>query len=197
VGGFSNAVALLRDGVDALTGPAGSGVVSWFLAAVFALSGIVKLRRPALAARALVSFQITRRPKPLLGGLLGTAEVALALGLALVPGIAVFVAVPLLWFFTVLIARALRGDEKFACFCFGESEDALSRWTLARTAALALLATLLVFGEPRLWRWNGDEPWLELVAAESLFGLVVLIRQFPPLVQWNRGIFDPPVAADA
>lgn len=197
MGGFASAAALLGDGVEALMSPAGSGVASWFLAAVFAISGVVKIRRPALAARALVDFQITQTPNPLLGGLLGAAEVLLALGLALVPAVALFFAVPVLLLFTVLIARGLRAGEKFACFCFGESEDSLSRWTLARTAILALLATLLALGEPRLWRWNGGEPWLELVAAASLFGIVVLVRQFPPLLRWNRGVFDPPAVADA
>lgn len=197
MGGFALAAAMLRDGLEALMAPAGSGVLSWFLAAVFALSGIVKLRRPALAAMALVDFQIVRRPLPILGWLLGAVEVALAVGLALVPAVAVFVAVPLLWLFTGLIARGLRGGEEFACFCFGESDGALSRWTLARTGTLALLATVLALGAPRRWRWDAGEPWLELVAAASLFGMVVLIRQVPPLLRWNRGVFDPAPVAEA
>lgn len=174
----------------------GAGVLSWFLVAVFVVSGIVKLRRPALAAMALVDFQIVKRPLPVLGLALGAFELAVALGLALWPGVAIFFAAPLLWFFTLLIARSLQGGDDFACFCFGESEGEISRWTLARTTALAALATIVALGSPRLWRWAAGEPWLELVAAAALFGLVVLARQLPPLLRWNRGIFKPALEAD-
>ena len=198
MGGFAAAVDLLADGLAAMMTPGGSGIFSWFLAAVFAVSGTVKVRRPVLAAMALVDFRIVRRPLPVLGLALGGFELLVALGLAFVPAAAVFLAAPLLWFFAFLIARGLRANEDFACFCFGESDGALSRWTLVRTAALAALATVVALGSPRLWRWTGGEPWLELVAAASLFGMVVLFRQMLPLLRWNRGIFDPVVeGADA
>ncbi|MGI8644012.1 MAG: MauE/DoxX family redox-associated membrane protein [Thermomicrobiales bacterium] len=197
MGGFAAAFDLVAAGFSATMGTDGSGILSWFLVAIFAVSGTVKVRRPWLAAMALVDFQIVRRPAPALGLALGAFELLVALGLALVPAVAIFVAAPLLWFFTLLIARGLRNNEDFACFCFGESDGALSRWTLARTAALALLATVVAFGSPHIWRWAAGEPWLELVAGASLFGIVVLLRQLPPLLLWNRGIFDPPVGADA
>ncbi len=197
MGGLAAALDLVRDGLAAITTSDGSGVLSWFLVAIFAVSGTVKVRRPALAAMALVDFQLVRRPLPVLGLAVGALELAVGLGLAFWPALGVLPAAALLWFFTFLIARSLRGGDDFACFCFGESEGALSRWTLARTAALAVLATFVVFGSPRLWRWTGGEPWLELVAAAALFGMVVLARQVPPLMRWNRGIFDPVLEADA
>lgn len=196
VGGFSAALALLGDGLTAIMSADGAGVLSWFLVAIFVVSGTVKVRRPALAAMALVDFQIVKRPLPALGLALGLFELTVAIGLALWPGVAIFLAAPLLWFFTFLIARSLRGGDDFACFCFGESEGEISRWTLARTTALALLATIVALGSPRLWRWAADEPWLELVAAAALFGLVVLARQLPPLLRWNRGIFNPAPEVD-
>lgn len=192
MGGFFEAGDLLAAGLAAVRGADGSGVISWFLAAVFAVSGSVKVRRPALAAMALVDFQIVRRPLPVLGLTLGAFELLVAVGLALVPAVAIPLAAFLLWFFTLLITRGLRAHEDFACFCFGESDGALSRWTLARTASLAILATLVTFGSPRFWRWTGGEPWLELVAAAALFGMVVLVRQLPPLLRWNHRVFDPP-----
>lgn len=145
MGGFQSAFALLIAVFRALTEHPGYGVGMWFLSGIFVWSGLVKLRRPALAAMAMVDFRVIRRAVPQLGFMLGAAETLLAVMLALHtrPRLFLLVAALLLWVFTFLIGRSLWFGERFACFCFGDAESKLSAWTLARTGTLAMLASIL------------------------------------------------------
>lgn len=85
MGGFGMALSVGARGLDALLTPAVFGVAAWLLAGVFVWSGVTKVRRPALAAMALVDFGVARRVWPGLGLALGVAELALATTLAVVP----------------------------------------------------------------------------------------------------------------
>jgi hypothetical protein len=76
----------------------------------------------------------------------------LLLALSLVTGTLPVVFLPLtvglLWFFVLLIAKSLFSGEDFSCFCLGDADTRLSRLTLVRTAALALLASALALAPP-------------------------------------------------
>jgi membrane protein YdbS with pleckstrin-like domain len=78
--------------------------------------------------------------------------------------------------------------KKFACFCFGEADSKLSRWTLIRTAALATLASLLVVAPLRAGGYAAltQTYVLQAVAAAAIVGAVVLGGQIPKLLRWNR-----------
>lgn len=175
--GFAVALSLAVAAGHALAGPAARAASAWFLAGVFMWSGVAKLRRPALSAMAMVDFGVLRRVRPWLGAALGATEVTLAGALAL--------AAALLWLFALLIARSLAAGRDFACFCFGEAEGRLSRWTLARTAALALLATAAAVPP---WHPGGPRQAagaLPAIAGSALLGTIALASYIPRLLRWN------------
>lgn len=120
----------------------GACVAAGVLAAVFAVSGAGKLRRPYAAAVALRRFGLLRRPGKPAGRLAGAVEAAAALAVAVRPGgWPGYVPVALLLtLFTVLIGRSLARGERFSCNCFGEHGGRLSAWSLARTVTLLALA---------------------------------------------------------
>lgn len=189
MGGFASALSLGQRLFDAWTGPTGTGLTAWFLAAVFAISGIAKLRRPTLAAMAIVDFGVVRRARPELGLGLGLGELALAVALPIVPMPAGVIAAVVLWLFAGLIARAILSGAAFPCFCFGETDQVVSRSTLVRTTALALIATLVAWGA---WAGNvgiADESLLQVTVAGAVLGLIVLGSRVPEPLRWNSDPF--------
>ncbi len=186
--GFESAFLLLGDILRLLTEPPNHGIAVWVLAVVFAWSGIVKLRQPALAAMAMVDFGILRRVRPGLGAALGAAETLLAVSLALgvFPALTLPVAAGLLWLFVALIAHSLLSGEEFACFCFGNADSELSRLTLVRTGALALLASALAFAPAGAYPGFGPAGILQAVSAVALVGTLALAARIPKLLRWNR-----------
>lgn len=192
MGGFEYALSLAGDALRLLRSSPGHGIVVWFLAIIFLWSGVVKLRRPALAAMAVADFGVVRRPFPGLGRALGTAEVLLAVLLVsgVVPTLILPITAALLWFFAFLIARSLRSGESFACFCFGGSDSKLSRWTLARTVALALIASAQV-PAPVLGSYPilSQSYVIQAVSAVALVGTLVLLGRVPRLLNWNKDPF--------
>ena len=185
--GFGSAIALLARAFDLVTGPAGYGIAIWVLAIIFVWSGLAKLHRPALAALAMNDFGILRRVRPNLGRALGAVELLLAL--SLITGVLLVVILPvtagLLWFFVLLIARSLWLGKDFSCFCFGDADSRLSRLTLVRTTALALLASALVFVTPRPAGF--DQIYLlQAISAAALVGAIVLASRIPRLLRWNK-----------
>jgi hypothetical protein len=187
VNGFGSAIYLLAQVFDLVTGPAGYGIAIWVLAIIFVWSGLAKLRRPALAAMAINDFGILRRIRPGLGRALGAVELLLAL--SLITGTLLVVVLPftagLLWFFVLLIARSLWLGKDFSCFCFGDADSRLSRVTLVRTTALALLASALVVVPLRYA--NFDQVYLlQAISAAALVGTIVLSSRIPSLLRWNR-----------
>ena len=188
--GFESALAFFAGLLDLLTAPAGYGIAVWVLTIIFVWSGVAKLRKPTLAAMAITDFGVLRRIRPRLGSALGGAEVLLAVSLA--AGILPMVSFPLtallLWLFVMFIARSLWLGEDFACFCFGDADSRLSRWTLARTTALALLATVLAIAPLPAGSYAGLTTTyvLQAVVAAASVGIVVLGSQVPRLLRWNR-----------
>lgn len=195
--GFAAAAALLTDAMGLLGEPAFHGIGVLLLAGVFGLSGSAKVRRPALAAMAMVDFGIVRKVRPRLGAALGAAEglLAVALVVGALADVFLSVATILLWFFVVLIARQLLSGNRFACFCFGDADSPLSRWTLARTVVLAVLATVLAVLAPGT-QTARELPVgaLQAVAASALFGTALLGGQLPRLVRGTARPLGPGAA---
>lgn len=157
------------------------GVGSLILGLIFLWSGIAKARRPALAALAMHEFGLTPGLNTRVAAAAGAGEIVLgvALGTTVVPVVSLGVSSAVLWSFTFLIVRSLRRGDRFACFCFGDAEAAISSLTLLRTLGLALLATLLFAVAVA-----GAEPpadmnivMLEFVVATALVGTTVLVAQ--------------------
>jgi hypothetical protein len=182
--------------------PAAYATGVWILVTVFLWSGLAKLRRPATAATALSDFGVTRTPSAPLGTALGAVEAVLAVSLAatsahadvraLVPALAACV---LLWSFTFLIMRSLHRGDDFACHCFGESEDRLSRWTAVRTAGLAVLATGAVGVNVTAEHSAGTEAVaLSAVAGLAVVGGTALASHIRDLLRWNRRFWETETA---
>ena len=188
--GFESALGLFTGLLHLVTSPAGYGIAVWVLAIIFVWSGVAKLRRPTLAAMAITDFGVLSRIRPGLGSALGGAEVLLAVFLATgtLPMLFLPVTAGLLWLFVLLIARSVWLGKDFACFCFGDADSRLSRWTLVRTAALAVLASLLAVSLPRTGSYAGfaQTYLLQAMVASAIVGAVVLGGQIPKLLRWNR-----------
>lgn len=193
--GFELVFLFVRDALRALIEQPGYGISVWFLVWVFTLSGVTKLRRPVLAAMAIVDFGVVRHVRPLLGGMLGAGELLLALGLALgiVPALFLGIASALLWLFVILIIRSLRAGEHFACFCFGDANAQLSKWTFVRTCLLAMFTSVLALaaelGESQ--RGFHETGMLQAIAALALMGMIVLSSHVPSLLRWNNNPLQP------
>ncbi len=187
--GFESALALFTELLRLLSAPAGYGIAVWILAIIFVWSGVAKVRRPTLAAMAMMDFGVVRRVRPRLGSALGAAELLLALSLiaGVLPALVLPFTAGLLWFFVLLILRGLLSGEDFACFCFGDSAARLSRLTLVRTAALALLASVLAVAPPWSTYAGFSETYvLQAVSAAAFIGAIALVGQIPKLLRWNR-----------
>ena len=144
MGGFEPIADLVNAVWVAVRSPDGQDVVVLFVAGVLVLSSVAKLRHPRLAALAIADFGLVGRPQRAYGIALGLFELGLAGALVIQPGSPVVLgALSLtLLVFTGLIVRALRGSERFACFCFGGEEE-LSRATLLRNIVLLVLVAVL------------------------------------------------------
>ncbi len=186
MGGFEAAGGLLRGVYEQLTGP-GLGIVMSFLAWVFVVSGVAKLRRPALTAMAIVDFGVTRRVVPRLGTALGAVELGLAvvLMLRILPAATLALTGALLSAFVFVVARALLQKRSFPCYCFGDSDGDLSAWTLVRAGALAMLAVLAVVGGAGTVEATLQTRALQEVTAASVFGTALTAARVPRLVRWN------------
>lgn len=188
--GFESAISLVVDTLRIMRSETGYGIAVWFLAVIFAWSAISKLRRPASAAMAMVDFRVVRKLQPRLGSVLGAAEMLLALSLALgvAPEFFLPLAAGLLWLFVFLIARSLLSREQFACFCFGDTESKISRWTLIRTIILAAIASVQVIPPipANLYTVSGQSYVLQAVSAITLVGVLVLGSWIPKLLRWNK-----------
>jgi hypothetical protein len=187
VNGFESALSLFAEALYLITAPAGYGIAVWILAIVFVWSGVAKLRQPTLAAVAMMDFGVLHRVRPRLGSTLGAAELLLALLLisGTLPAPSLLVAAGLLWLFVLLIAKSLLSGKDFACFCFGDADSRLSRLTLVRTGALALLASVLAVA-PLSYASFDRTYLLQAISAAALVGTIVLAAQIAKLLRWNR-----------
>lgn len=195
MGGFRALVELAGEAVAVVTNASAYAIALSLLAALFFVSGASKLRRPRLAAVAMVNFGVARRARPAYGRALGLGEIGLASLLAtrVESRTTLVAAAALLWFFSVLIARALLSGERFPCQCFGESESALTGATLARTATLALVATVFAAAGDHggVSSAASKAGALESAAAVAILGMVALVGRVRQLVVWNRPPFFP------
>jgi hypothetical protein len=179
---------------DAVADQAFFGCLALLLALVFVASAVPKLRKPELAALAIVDFGVARRAHRWAGLGLGVAEFALAIALAMAAAMATPArAVPaacaalLLWAFVWLIARSLREPERFSCQCFGSS-DPVSAVTLIRTVLLAVGATLLFVSALGSMAAPTVEQWfLESAIAASVLGVVALSLRLPDALEVPHG----------
>jgi hypothetical protein len=175
--------------VEAVAAQSVFGCLALLLALVFLLSAVPKLRKPELAALAIVDFGVTKRSHRWAGVALGAGELVLAgsLAAAAAGSTAVRVvpaacAAVLLWIFACLIARALRSSERFACFCFGSADSTVSLQALLRTTTLAVVATVLSAGAIESTSPPSVEAWmLELTTAASLLGTAALLKTLPSM----------------
>lgn len=185
--GFATLLEKLIGIGTALLTQDGAIVALWFLSAVFLLSGTAKLRRPDLAAVAMVEFGVLQEVRPKAGAAVGLADVGIAGLLAFGPAtVALGLASTLLWFFVVLIAHQLYLGRAFACFCFGEAEDKLSRLTLARTLALAIVATLYALSSPAGLARVTPETYLAAISGTAMLGIALLLGAVPSLMKVGR-----------
>jgi hypothetical protein len=188
--GFESVLSLFAGALHFVSAPMGYGIGVWILGIIFIWSGVAKLRRPTLAAMAMMDFGVLRRVRPGLGSALGAAEVLLALVLitGTLPVLFVPVTAGLLWFFVLLIARSLQSGQDFPCFCFGDADLRLSRLTLVRTAALAVLASVLAIAAPSVGAYAGfSETYvLQAVSAAAIVGAVLLGSHISKLLRWNK-----------
>lgn len=115
-----------------------------FLAGVFAWAGLAKL---ADRRRTTATFAELGLPVPaVLGTAVPVTELALALGLLLVPAVAAFAALGLLAAFTTFLVRAVRAGSQVGCGCFGSARsDPVSSVEVARNLALACAAVVAGF----------------------------------------------------
>lgn len=164
----------------------GVGAGRWAFAVMFLFSGSMKLKRPLLAAFAIVDFGLTKRARPVHGLTLGLIEVGLAIWLASGLGVTIglMAAAALLLSFTVLIAWALRRGGGFPCFCFGESDSSVSPKTLWRTGALTLCAFALV-PPSSSFALTASASAPEFVVGTGLVGVLVLVSRVPALFGWD------------
>lgn len=169
----------------ALWSPTYHGVGTALLAVIFALSGMVKMIRPRAAAWALVDFDVIRRPRIAIGYALGGAELGLAAWLfsSGERELALLAAATVLLFFTYFLARQLARGKRSACFCFGDSDAPLSRYTLARTAGLAMLASVLLLTVPFVAESDYRIGVPQAVTATGAVGTVLLLGQLARLVR--------------
>jgi hypothetical protein len=187
VNGFESALSLLAKALHLITAPTGYGIAVWILAIVFVWSGVAKLRQPTLAAVAMVDFGVLRRVRPRLGSALGAAELLLALLLiaGTLPALFLPVTAGLLWLFVLLIAKSLLSGKDFACFCLGDADSRLSRLTLVRTGALALLASVMAV-VPLPYASFDRTYFLQAISAAAFVGTIVLASQIARMLHWNR-----------
>jgi hypothetical protein len=193
-GGLDEVWSRLEDGSSLVATGAVFGAAVAFLGFVFLLSAVPKLRRPELAALAIVDFGIGRRAHYAAGLALGLAELVLA-ALLLVSALATssvvrtvpaMCAAAVLWVFALFIGRAVRSAEEFSCFCFGNEESTISVRTLLRTVALAVMATIVAVVAFDQAAADLDVWIFEAIVAAAVLGTGLVARTAPPVWQVSK-----------
>ncbi|HWV88132.1 MAG TPA: MauE/DoxX family redox-associated membrane protein [Capillimicrobium sp.] len=121
------------------------------LAAAFALAALLKLRDRRGTRHAVGELGVPAALAGAVAAALAPAELAIAAGLLWPAGAwwAAVAALAALALFSAVVARALAAGRRPACTCFGALSDApIGTGTLARNAALAAPAVLLVAAGP-------------------------------------------------
>ena len=119
---------------------------------------------------------------------MGAAEFLLGffLFVGLMWEITLFLTAILLWFFVLLVGKALVYNQQFACFCFGDGADILSKLTLIRNISLAILSLLLIVMRteyhPDTWYTNHV---LQSIVALSSMSVISLLSSTKSLLNSN------------
>jgi peroxiredoxin/uncharacterized membrane protein YphA (DoxX/SURF4 family) len=169
--------------------------IQLLLAVVFATAGVAKLLDQPGSRRALADFGIPEGAAPAAGLLLPLVELTTAVALVLQPTArwGALAALVLLLAFIAGIARAMARGQAPDCHCFGQLHSApAGRSTLARNAALAVLAGVLVVAGPgsAIDEWVAARSAAELVAVG--LGVVATVLGAACLRLWsdNRALRD-------
>lgn len=173
----------------------GLTVAAGVFVGVFTLSGVSKVRHPYAAATAIHQFGVLSSVRPLYGRLLGALELALALGFVFAPANAApfAVAACLLAVFAYFIARALAGGHRFACACFGDSHEELSRPTFIRTGLLFVVAVVATVGAEAAKSSLTWRPHVEGLAT----GVLLVCAVFISVALLQAQLFSPRLDSDA
>jgi hypothetical protein len=160
-------------------------VFVWALAGTLLWSGSSKIRRPLLAATALMRFGLVKTAPRIYGQLLGVAELVLAALLVarVAPLFALATATALFTAFAILIGGRLRAGDTRPCYCFG-SDAPLGSVALARATGLAIVAGVLSATAPR---WApppelGSIGWYA-AGAGALMGVAALVAALPTVMR--------------
>lgn len=191
MGGFALLLRAVGHGLQGVASDSGALVGAWLLGFIFVYSGAAKLRQPALAAMAIVDFGVGRTPRPILGTALGIVEFALgagfvfsALGIVPYPWLVPVSAAVLLLVFAMLLAWNLAVGRRFPCHCFGDSNENISWFTLARTTLLAFIAAMTAIlirqSEP------SASTVLGAIVATGMLASVLLVQNCQEIRGWNR-----------
>jgi len=91
--------------------------------------------------------------------------------------------------FVAALTRSLARGERFACACFGDDDEQISRRTLARSVALLAIAVALVSSATDVAGQPAGVVTAQLVGGLALGGIAVLMARVPALRRWNRDPF--------
>ncbi|NQX30075.1 hypothetical protein HQQ81_22245 [Microbacteriaceae bacterium VKM Ac-2854] len=161
------------------------------LAGVLAFSAVMKWRDPHGSVEAVRAFRVPARLIPAVSVGLPFAELGLAVGLLLLPGvlfaIVAWLAFVLFAAFTLVVGAALARGEAPECHCFGElSAEPVGRGTVVRNVVLTILALVVAIV-------LGNAAWPSLIAViatlrgDLLVEVVVLVAIAATLtLLWTR-----------
>lgn len=149
------------------------------LAGILSLSAVMKWRDPRGSVEAVVGFRVPPRLVPAVSVGLPIAELALAVGLLLLPGV-LFALVAWLVFllfaaFSLVVGSALARGETPRCHCFGRlSAEPIGRGTVMRNIVLSVLAltVAIVLGNPA---WPGLLGVIASLRGDLLVEVVMLV----------------------
>lgn len=164
-------------------------IAACFLALVLAWSGFAKLRDLRGTAGAIAAFDVGLSPLKTLASLLASLELVAAIALVTTPLVldaaapAVATGVALLFaVFAVLLGRVLRSGRALSCHCFGSDARPVSKSSIARAAALCLLA---VYAATGTGAQSGQEVVVALVAGAALLGAIVVVASARRMAHFN------------
>lgn len=171
-----------------------SAILALGLAAVFAVSGVAKLRTLADAAATLDALRLPAPAPRALVGALAVGELSLAIGLLLPPPLLLIAAigtVALCAVFLIVVVRAHRLGSTDSCGCFGTADETpIGTALVVRNSVLLTVAVLLLGlvaagarGVPAVAAAASADATtaLPLLAAAALVALaVVIVRAHTP-----------------
>ncbi len=157
----------------------GAWTMAWIGAALLAVAGVAKVRRPAATTESLALAGLPDRP--VLARLLGTGEVVLAV-VVIATGSRIAVAALALAYlaFTAVSWHLLRTDQG-SCGCFGEVDAPLTRVHVTTNFVLAVAAGVAALGAHPATSSTGDVILTVVVVATGAALVRMLLVLVPAL----------------